>query len=178
MCALFSTHGSVRHGGDASANYVENRCHDRAFLNGGSYFDSPVERTKIQTGSRMLRIWKKSITFILAVALTVGVPISVSHAHMAAPTAAIHEFHAVQNYADLAVDPATGDCPQAVLDATHKHDDGSCNKCCGVCVGVSIMPTVPVAILKLSVMRDTLPMRDHILTAHCVPTEPDIPKPL
>jgi hypothetical protein len=122
----------------------------------------------------MRRALQKMVALLLAVGLIVSGPIS-SQACMADHVTS-HENHAVQHYADLAIDPGEGECSHAAPGTTR--DDGLCNKCCAACVGASLIPTVPVAVWGLSVARDTLLTRDDILIARPVPTEPGIPKPI
>jgi hypothetical protein len=121
----------------------------------------------------------KFLVFVLSVGLTVGSPV-LSHAGMAATAdvAVSHEHNVVQHYADLVIDPANADCPHAAPQGTHHQDDGLCKKCCSACLGASLIPTTPVAIVILSGPRDALFTPDDSLVACAVPTEPGIPKPL
>jgi len=126
----------------------------------------------------MRSVLQKILALLLAVGLTVSGPISF-HACLAssAPTTA-HESHAVQNYGDLAIDAGEDEGPHAAPSTTHHHDDVTCDKCCAACLGASLLPTVPSAALGLSVVRDALTMRQEVLTARPVPTDPGIPKPI
>ena len=122
----------------------------------------------------MRRVLQKMLVFLIAVGLIVSGPIS-SHARTdKSANAMAHEVQAVQHYADLAIDPGEDECSHAASDATH--DGGLCNKCCAACVGVSLIPTVPVVVWGLSVMRDSFLVGHDILVARPVPTEPGIPK--
>jgi hypothetical protein len=111
--------------------------------------------------------------------LTVSGPFA-SHARIATSDhAAAHEIQAVSHYANLAVDPGPEECPHATSGTTQQsHDDGLCNKCCAACMVASLIPAVPTAVWVLLIARDTFLMRDDILIARAVPTEPGIPKRL
>jgi hypothetical protein len=126
----------------------------------------------------MQRVLQKMVAYLLTVGLIVSGPISSQACMGASDHATAHENHAVQQYADLAIDPAEDECSHAAPGTTHSHDDGLCNKCCAACVGASLIPTGPVALWGVSVVRDTLLTRDDILIARPVPTEPGIPKPV
>jgi len=125
----------------------------------------------------MRRALQKMVAVLVAVGLTVIGPTS-SYAHMdTSGHATAHEIYAVPHYADLAIDPGEDDCFHGVPGTPHAHDDSLCDKCCAACVGVSLIPIVPVAVRGLTLARDTFLMCDDILIARSVPTEPGIPKP-
>jgi hypothetical protein len=127
----------------------------------------------------MRRALRKTLILLLAVGLSVSGPFA-SHARIAPTDHAIsHDVEAVSHYADLAVDPAEDDCSHATSGTSQQsHDNGLCNKCCAACMVASLIPAVPTAVWVLLVGRDTFLMRDDILIARAVPTEPGIPKRL
>jgi hypothetical protein len=125
----------------------------------------------------MRRVLKKITVFLLAVGLTAA-GATFSHAQNTSAGAAAHENHAVMHYADLAIDPTQDDCLHSAPGTTQSHDNGLCDKCCAACLGASLLPAVPVIVCGQTLARDTLSMRQDILIARSIPTEPDIPKPL
>ena len=125
----------------------------------------------------MRRALKKTIAILLVAGLIVGGP-AFAHTRMQAPAgAADHEIHAVQHYADLAVDTGTDECLQASPGANHGHD-GLCDNCCTVCLGATVIPVIPVSVWAPAVAHETFFTRVYVLTAHVIPIEPGIPKSL
>ena len=126
----------------------------------------------------MRGVLHKLLAFILVAGLIVAGP-ACSHAQMdpcGSPTS--HEGQGVQHYADLSVDP--GD--EASSDETasgvahHHHDDGICKKCCATCVGASLMPTAPVAVVALTASQQMAQVLPGSLAARSVSIDPGIPK--
>ena len=125
----------------------------------------------------MRRALKNVVAILLTVGLVVGGP-AFAHPRMQAPAgAATHEIHAVQHYADLAIDPGADECAQASPGASHGHD-GLCDRCCTACLSATVIPVVPASVWAPAVTHETFFTRIYILTAHIIPTEPGIPKSL
>ena len=126
----------------------------------------------------MLRGLKKAAALLLMVGLILGgSPFSHARAHQSAAPAS-HEHHAVVHYADLAIDPATDECPQAAPSAPQQHDDGLCDKCCTACLGAALLPSAPTNLWAPVPTREAFSTRHAVLTAHVIPIEPGIPKRL
>lgn len=126
----------------------------------------------------MRRGLRKLLVVLLAVGLTAG-GATFSHARQnLSAGAAAHDVHAVMHYADLAIDPAADDCHHLPPGSTPAPDGSLCDKCCAACLGASLVPALPVIVCVPSLACDTLSMRQDILTARSVPTDPDIPKPV
>ena|SRR5262245_31854747 len=119
---------------------------------------------------------RKILVLLLAVGLTISVP-ALSHAQVVTfSSAASHESHDVQHYADLSIEPGDEACPHSA--PAHDQDGGLCKKCCAACLGASLIPDQPVA-TNVSALPDELVVRrDDTLVARTIPTEPGIPKPL
>ena len=140
-----------------------------------------VHAAKMQLGTeRMREAARKILVFVLSVGLAASTPV-LSHAQPGhSGAAASRASHAVQNYADLAIDPGQDECPHAASGTTQQqsNDDGLCNKCCAVCMVASLIPAVPTTVWVPLVARDRFVTQADILIAHAVPTEPGIPKRL
>src|SRR4051812_5153454 len=125
----------------------------------------------------MRRALKKTVAILVAAGLIVGGPVFAHARTHASAEAAIHEIHAVEHYADLAIDPGADQCAKASPGASHAHD-GLCDRCCTVCLGATLIPVVPASVWAPAITRESFFTRLYSLTAHIVPTEPDIPKPV
>jgi hypothetical protein len=138
-----------------------------------------VHAAKMQLGTeRMREAARKILVFVLSVGLAASTPV-LSHAQRGhSGAAASHASHAVQNYADLAIDPGQDECPHAGTTQQQSNDDGLCNKCCAACMVASLIPAVPPTVWVPLVARDTFVTQADILIARIVPTEPGIPKRL
>ena len=140
-----------------------------------------VHAAKMRLGTeRMRQAVRKILVFVLSVGLAASAP-ALSHAQPGhSGAAASHASHAVQNYADLAIDPGQDECPHAASGTTQQqsNDDGLCNKCCAACMVASLIPAVPPTVWVPLVARDTFVTQVDILIARAVPTEPGIPKGL
>jgi len=89
-----------------------------------------------------------------------------------------HEGQGVQHYADLNVDPGDEASPDETASGVvhHHDDDGICRKCCATCVGVSLMPTAPVAVVALTASQQMAQVLPGSLAARSVSIDPGIPK--
>ena len=127
----------------------------------------------------MRGVLNKLLTFVLAAGLIVAGP-ACPHAQMdPCGSAASHETNAVQHYADLNVDPADEtSSDETTSAAAHHHDDDLCKKCCSACVGASLMPAAPLAVVTLTASQQVAQVLSVSLAARSVPTEPGIPKSL
>ena len=125
----------------------------------------------------MRGVLHKLLAFILVAGLIVAGP-ACSHAQMdpcGSPTS--HEGQGVQHYADLSVDPGDEASSDETAGVVHHHDDdGICKKCCATCVGASLMPTTPVAVVALTASQQMAQVLPGSLAARSVLIEPGIPK--
>ena len=126
----------------------------------------------------MRGVLHKLLAFILVVGLIVAGP-ACSHAQMdpcGSPNS--HEGQGVQHYADLNVDPgdeaSSGETASGVVH--HHDDDGICKKCCATCIGTSLIPTAPVAVVTLTASQQMAQVLSVNLAAGSVPIDPGIPK--
>jgi hypothetical protein len=128
---------------------------------------------------RMRQALRKILVLALSVGLAASAP-ALSHAQPAHSSAAESHVshHDVQNYADLAIDPADEACPHSASGPLHDQNDGLCKKCCAACLGASLIPNPPVAVQTLSERAELGAGCDHKLVARDITTEPGIPKPL
>ena len=125
----------------------------------------------------MRGVLHKLLAFVLVAGLIVAGP-ACSHAQMdpcGSPTS--HEGQGVQHYADLSVDPGDEASSDETAGVVHHHDDdGICKKCCATCVGASLMPTTPVAVVALTASQQMAQVLPGSLAARSVLIEPGIPK--
>jgi hypothetical protein len=125
----------------------------------------------------MRGVLHKLLAFILVAGLIVAGP-ACSHAQMdpcGSPTS--HEGQGAQHYADLSVDPGDEASSDETAGVVHHHDDdGICKKCCATCVGASLMPTTPVAVVALTASQQMAQVLPGSLAARSVLIEPGIPK--
>jgi hypothetical protein len=85
----------------------------------------------------------------------------------------------VQHYADLNVDPGDeASSDEITPGAAHHHDDGLCKTCCVTCVGASLVPAAPLAVVALTASQQMVQVLSTSLAPHLVPTDPGIPKAL
>lgn len=84
----------------------------------------------------------------------------------------------MQHYADLNVDPGDEASPDETASGVvhHHDDDGICRKSCATCVGVSLMPTAPVAVVALTASQQMAQVLPGSLAARSVSIDPGIPK--
>src|SRR5215831_15276097 len=116
---------------------------------------------------------RKILVLLLAVGLTVSVP-ALSHAQVVTfGSAASHESHDVQHYADLSIEPGDEACPHSAL--AHDQDGGLCKKCCAACLGASLIPYAPETTSVAAVPGELVAPRENTLVARAIPTEPGIP---
>ena len=125
----------------------------------------------------MRGVLHKLLAFVLVAGLIVAGP-ACSHAQMdpcGSPTS--HEGQGAQHYADLSVDPGDEASSDETAGVVHHHDDdGICKKCCATCVGASLMPTTPVAVVALTASQQMAQVLPGSLAARSVLIEPGIPK--
>jgi hypothetical protein len=145
----------------------------------------PLYQTSLQFHSAFVRsldmrgVPHKLLVFVLAAGLIVAGH-ACSHAQMGpCGSAASHEANAVQNYADLNVDPGDeASSNETTSPVAHHHDDDLCKKCCAACVGASLVPAAPLAVVTLAASQQLAQVLSDSLAARSVPTEPGIPKGL
>jgi hypothetical protein len=124
----------------------------------------------------MRGVLHKLLAFILVAGLIVAGP-ACSHAQMdpcGSPTS--HQGQGVQHYADLNVDPEASSDATASGVVHHHDDDAICKKCCAICVGASLTPTAPVAVVALTASQQMAQVLPGSLAAHSVSIDPGIPK--
>jgi hypothetical protein len=127
----------------------------------------------------MRGVLDKLLVCVLAAGLIVAGP-GCSRAHMdPCGSAASHEANAVQHYADLNVEPGDEASSDEITPAAaHHHDDDLCKKCCAACVGASLVPAAPLAVVTLTASQPMAQVLSDSLAARSVPTDPGIPKSL
>jgi hypothetical protein len=128
---------------------------------------------------RMGFVPHKLLALVLAFGLIVAGP-ACAHAQMdPCGSTASHKVQAVQHYADLNIDPDDGASSEQTMPVAVDHQqDGLCKKCCATCVGTSLLPAAPVAVLILTASKQIAQIPSIGLAARPVPTEPEIPKAL
>ena len=125
----------------------------------------------------MRGVLHKLLAFVLVTGLIVAGP-ACSHAKMdPCGSPSTHEGHSVQHYADLNVDPADEtSSDETASGIAHHYGDGICKKCCATCVGVSLVPHAPHAVVTLTASQQMARVLPVSLAARSIPIEPGIPK--